>query len=436
MDLFSESANEFDPSVPLATRMRPRTLNEMVGQAHLIGPGTLLRRAIEADRLTSLILYGPPGTGKTTLAKVIANTTTARFVSLNAVAAGVSELRKEIEAARDAKRFYQKKTLLFIDEIHRFTKSQQDALLPYVEEGLVILVGATTENPYFEVNSALLSRSHIFRLELLNDEEMKHVVSRALSDRERGLQAYQVELTEEALSHLIRFAEGDARKLLGSLELAVVTTLPDANGVTHVTLKEIEGSIQQRGVLYDKSGDGHYDTISAFIKSIRGSDPHATLFWLAKMLHAGEDPKFILRRLIVHASEDIGNADPRALTVAVSAFQAFEILGMPEARLAITQAALYLATAPKSHSVIAGLANASADVARGAQVTVPQHLRDAHYAGAQKLGNGKGYLYPHDFPGNWVEQDYFPEGNPKVSYYQPTSNGYESVIRDRMKKDS
>ncbi|MDB5085467.1 MAG: family ATPase, partial [Bacilli bacterium] len=369
----------------------------------------------------------------TTLARVIAGTTSARFVTLNAVTSGVADIRKEVDAAREAKQYYSKKTVLFIDEIHRFTKSQQDALLPYVEEGLVILIGATTENPYFEVNPALLSRSQIFRLSLLTQEELQQVMQRALSDAEHGLGSYPVELDEDAREHLIRFAQGDARRLLGALELAVLTTPPDESNRIRITLAVAEESIQERAVNYDKTGDQHYDTISAFIKAMRGSDPDATLFWLAKMLHAGEDPKYILRRILVHASEDVGNADPRALQVAVSAFQAFEVLGMPEGKLAIAQAALYVATAPKSNAVVVGINNALSDIAQGVDVTVPVHLRDAHYKGAAKLGHGQGYLYPHNFPGNWVQQNYLPEVSHDKTYYQPTRNGYEAVISDRLR---
>lgn len=410
MNLFEQAQQQSRGRVaPLADRMRPRTLEEFVGQEEIVGSGRLLRRAIEADQLSSMIFYGPPGTGKTALAKVIANQTQAVFTQLNAVTSGISELRQVTAAARDRLIYEQKRTLLFIDEIHRFNKSQQDALLPFVEDGTIILIGATTENPYFEVNKALLSRSRVFQFRPLTEKHIRELLQRALLDEERGLASYRPEVTEEALQHLARMAGGDARTALNALELAVLTTPPRPDGSRLVDLAVAEESIQRPALLYDKSGDQHYDVISAFIKSMRGSDPDATLHWLARMLEAGEEPEYIARRIIVHAAEDVGLADPQALVVAVAAAQAVERIGMPEGRLPLAQAALYVALAPKSNGIIKAIDAALADVRDGKGGPVPPHLRDTHYAGARELGHGQGYKYPHNYPGARVEQQYLSD---------------------------
>lgn len=433
MDLFSLQAEESQQRMaPLAARMRPRTLDDLIGQEEIVGPGKLLRRAIETDQLSSIILYGPPGTGKTTIAKIIAGHTKSYFHTLNAVTAGVADIRQVVDEAKNRLAMYNQRTVLFVDEIHRFNKSQQDALLPHVEDGLMILIGATTENPFFEVNAALLSRSQVFPLKLLSQDDLKRVAMRALEDAERGLGHFSVNLHEEALGHLVRYSDGDARRLLNALELAVLSTTPNAQGTIEVTLDAAAESIQRRAVRYDKSGDQHYDTISAFIKSIRGSDPDAALYWLARMIDAGEDPRFIARRLVISASEDIGNADPQALQVAVAAFQAVELIGMPEGRIILSQAAAYLASAPKSNASYMGIGQALHEIRQGGSVEVPVHLRDAHYKGAEKLGHGKGYLYPHDFPGNYVPQQYLPDALQNKRFYQPTSNGYEKTIRNYL----
>jgi len=435
MDLFDYSReNRLKKEAPLAVRMRPRNLDEFVGQEHIIGKGKLLRRAIEADRLNSIIFFGPPGSGKTALAQVIANTTAANFVQVNAVAVGVAKIREIIAKAKEDLGMYGKKTILFIDEIHRFNKAQQDALLPDVENGTIILIGATTENPYFEVNPPLISRSRIFRLEPLTKENIKEIVLRAVSDKERGLGNENFKITDEALDYLSEIAGGDARVALNALELAVMTTGEDKSGVKKVDVHVIADCVQQRVISYDKTGDNHYDVVSAFIKSVRGSDPDAALHWLARMLEAGEDPRFICRRMIILASEDIGLADPNALTIAVSASQALDYVGLPEARLALAQAAVYLACAPKSNAIIKGIDAALQDARSKNIGFVPPHLRDAHYSGAKKLGHGKGYLYPHNYPGNYVEQEYMPEPLRGRRYYQPTDNGMEKEIRRRLKK--
>lgn len=408
---------------PLALRMRPRTLDDFVGQEHIVGPGKLLRRAIEADQLTSVIFYGPPGTGKTTLAKIIANTTKARFHQINAVTAGINDIRQVVGEAKDALGMYGHKTILFIDEIHRFNKAQQDALLPYVEEGTLVLIGATTENPYFEVNKALLSRSRIFALQPLEDDHLGELVKRAIVDTEQGLGQYRIELEDVALRHIVQMSAGDARSALNAVELAVLTTAPDEQGIRRIGLDVAEESIQKRSVSYDKNGDNHYDVISAFIKSMRGSDPDATLHWLGRMIYAGEDPRFIARRIVVHAAEDVGLADPMALVVATSAAQALELLGMPEARIPLAEAALYIARAPKSNAVITGIDQALQDMERKDVGQVPLHLRDAHYKGASQLGHGQGYLYPHNYPGNYVKQQYLPDKLEGTRYYQPSGNG-------------
>ncbi|MGO0060298.1 replication-associated recombination protein A [Brevibacillus fluminis] len=434
-DLFSFSYEEKDSGrmKPLAARMRPKTVDEIIGQSHIIAPGKLLRRAIEADHLSSLIFYGPPGTGKTTLAKVIANSTKSHFVELNAVTAGVADIRKVVDEARDRLVMSSTRTTLFVDEIHRFNKAQQDALLPFVEEGTIILIGATTENPYFEVNAALLSRSQIFRLHSLDTDELREVMRRALTDEKDGLGELYVRVTPEAEEHLIHYAEGDARRLLNALELAASTTPLSADGSIEITLDVAVESIQRRAVRYDKNGDNHYDTISAFIKSIRGSDPDAALYWLARMIDAGEDHRFIARRLVISASEDIGNADPNAVTVAISCFQALELVGMPEGRIPLAQATTYLACAPKSNAAYNGINQALARIQTDGHKPVPMHLRDQSYKGAAKLGHGARYLYPHDDPEGYIPQQYFPDG---VSYrfYQPKEIGYEHEIRARQEK--
>lgn len=436
MDLFSyafEQNQAGNKMKPLAARMRPQTVDEIIGQSHILGPGKLLRRAIEADQLSSLIFYGPPGTGKTTIAKVIARTTKTHFAELNAVTAGVADIRRIVEEARERMVMNHQRTTLFVDEIHRFNKAQQDALLPFVEEGTIIFIGATTENPYFEVNSALLSRSQIFPLHALGEEELRGILQRALEDRERGLGDLDVRLTPEAEEHLIRYAEGDARRLLNALELAAATTPPQTNGSILITLDVAVESIQRRAVRYDKSGDNHYDTISAFIKSIRGSDPDAALYWLARMLDAGEDHRFIARRLVILASEDIGNADPLAITVAVSCLQALEWVGMPEGRIPLAQATTYLACAPKSNAAYLGINEALRYIQENGHKPVPAHLRDASYKGAASLGHGRGYLYPHDYPEGYVPQQYFPDGV-KTTFYRPKEIGYEAKIRERQKR--
>jgi putative ATPase len=431
MDLFEYSvSDQLRKEAPLAVRMRPCTLDEMVGQGHIIGPGKLLRRAIEADRLGSIILWGPPGTGKTSLASVIANTTESAFEAMSAVTAGVKELRQLIAAAKNRRVLSGVRTILLVDEIHHFTKTQQDALLPHVEDGLITLIGITTENPYFEVIGALVSRSRIFRLEPLTEEEVSVIVKRALGDAERGLGGRDVELDEDALAHLVRVAGGDARIALNAVELAAETTEPDGEGVVRVTLEIAEDSIQRRALLYDKDGDAHYDTISAFIKSVRGSDPDAALYWLAKMIYAGEDPRFIARRMIVLASEDIGNADPQALTVATSAAQALEWVGLPEAQYNLAQAAIYLATAPKSNSAGAYF-KALADVEEQGIVEVPDHLKDSS-RDREALGHGKDYKYPHQYPEHFVPQQYLPDGLQGRRYYEPSEQGYEKEIKRRL----
>ncbi len=415
---------------PLAARMRPRTLDEFIGQDHIIGPGRLLRRAIQADQLSSLIFYGPPGTGKTTLARIIANTTQAHFIAINAVLAGVKELRDGIAVAQEKRKMYAQKTILFVDEVHRFNKAQQDALLPWVENGTVILIGATTENPYFEVNKALVSRSRIFQLKLLNEADLRQVIQQALQDPLRGYGDLNVKIDEAAIAHLINVANGDARAVLNALELAVETTPPNSNGEIQITLAVAEESIQQRAVLYDKEGDVHFDTISAFIKSVRGSDPDAALYWLARMVYAGEDPRFILRRLLILASEDVGLADPNAVVVIHACAEAFERVGMPEGRYPLAQATLYLATAPKSNSVM-GFFDALAAVEREREAEVPTHLRDAN-RDQHGFGHGAGYLYPHSYREHWVAQQYLPGHLQGQVFYQPSDQGYEAQIQQQV----
>ncbi len=426
MDLFSISMEEkLKKSAPLADRMRPQDLDDFVGQDHVLGEGKFLRRAIKADRINSMIFFGPPGTGKTTLAMIIANQTKMRFEKLSAVTAGVKDIREVVARAEESLKMTGKKTILFVDEIHRFNKSQQDALLPFVERGIIILIGATTENPYFEVNKALLSRAMVIVLNSLEREDLRLLVDKALKDKERGLGEYNVHLEDEALDYLLTIAQGDGRIVLNSLEIGVLSTEPDKNGLRTIDLDGIRDSIQVKSARYDKGGDEHYDTISAFIKSMRGSDPQAVSYYLAKMINAGEDPIFIARRIVIAASEDVGNADPMALQVAVAALQAVHAIGMPEGRIILSQAALYVANAPKSNSAIVAIDKAMDDVRNLEIGRVPGHLRDAHYGGAEKLGHGKGYLYPHDYPGHYVEQTYLPEGFEDKIYYKPSGQGLE-----------
>jgi putative ATPase len=434
MDLFEyASSRKKEKEAPLAARMRPRTLDEVVGQEHIIGKDKMLYRAIKADKLSSIIFYGPPGTGKTTLARVIANTTSAEFTQLNATTSGKKEMETAVNDARDRMGMYGKKTILFIDEIHRFNKSQQDYLLPFVEDGTVILIGATTENPYFEVNSALISRSVIFELRPLSKDNIRTLLERAVKDEERGLGSLHPVLEPDAADFLADIAGGDAREALNALELGVLTTEPSEDGRIHIDLDTASECIQKRVVRYDKTGDQHYDTISAFIKSMRGSDPDAAVYYLAKMLYAGEDIKFISRRIMICAAEDVGNADPMALVVAVSAAQAVERIGMPEAKLILSQAAIYVASAPKSNACTEAVFAALRSV-RSVQTTVPAHLQDAHYSGHEKLGHGTGYKYAHDFPNHYVEQQYLPDEILDSKFYEPTENGYEQKIREYFRK--
>jgi len=428
-DSSAESLGKVSAHAPLAARFRPRTLEEYVGQSHLLAPGKPLRRLIEADRLTSLILFGPPGVGKTSLAEVIARRTVCHFERLNGVEASVADLRRVLAAAVTRLKAGGKRTVLFIDEIHRFNKAQQDVLLPDVEAGSVRLIGATTHNPSFYINGPLVSRSQIFQLEPLNSAELSGLIDHALADSERGLGKIQVDLTPEARTHLIATSEGDARRALNGLEIAALTTAPDASGKVHLDTATIEECVQKKRVLYDKDEDQHYDTISAFIKSVRGSDPDAALYWLAKMIEAGEDPRFISRRLIILASEDIGLADPQGLVVAVAAHHAVEFIGMPEGKIPLAEATLYLACAAKSNSAVMGISQALQAVSKDEAVQVPKHLRDAHYPGAKQLGHGEGYKYSHDFPGAIAPQDY---GIEPERFFQPTDHGYEAKIRIRL----
>ena len=431
MDLFEYSRlDQISREAPLAARMRPRTLEEFVGQEHIVGPGKLLRRAIETDKLfSSIILWGPPGTGKTTLAMIIANTTKSHFAAISAVMAGVADIRRLVTEAKERWGMYGQRTIALVDEIHRFNKAQQDALLPHVEDGTIILIGSTTENPYFEVIAPLVSRSRVFQLKPLSEEELTIILQRALADEERGYGKLKVEIDDEAMAHLVRVAGGDARIALNALELAVETTEP-IEGVIHIDLAVAEDSIQRRALVYDR--EAHYNTVSAFIKSLRGSDPDAALYWLAKMIYAGEDPRFIARRMIIFASEDVGNADPQALVVATAAAEALEWVGLPEAQYNLAQAAIYLATAPKSNSTGAYF-KALADVEREGKVEVPDHLKDAT-RNSKALGHGAGYKYPHDYPGHWVEQQYLPTALKGRRYYHPSDQGYEREIWERLKK--
>lgn len=434
MDLFDymrETTKEKES--PLASRLRPTTLDEVVGQQHIIGKDKLLYRAIKADKLSSVIFYGPPGTGKTTLAKVIANTTSAEFTQINATVAGKKDMEEVVNKAKELKGMYQKRTILFIDEIHRFNKGQQDYLLPFVEDGTIILIGATTENPYFEVNGALLSRSSVFELRPLSQEEVETLILRAVQDEKKGMGSYHAVIEEDALHFMADLAGGDARSALNAVELGILTTPRSEDGMIHITLDVASECIQKRVVRYDKTGDNHYDTISAFIKSMRGSDPDAAVYYLAKMLYAGEDIKFIARRIMICASEDVGNADPMALNVAVSAAQAVERIGMPEAQIILSQAVLYVATAPKSNSACNAVF-AAMDNVKKYKTTVPVHLQDAHYKGSAKLGHGIGYKYAHDYPNHYVKQQYLPDEIKDAVFYEASDNGYEQTIKAHMKR--
>ncbi|NLX61680.1 MAG: replication-associated recombination protein A [Tissierellia bacterium] len=435
MDFFTlNMENQLEKEAPLADRMRPKSLDEFVGQSHILEKGKILWRLIKADRINSMILYGPPGVGKTTLAAIIANSTHKDFQKLSAVTSGVKEVREIIKAAEENLKVYNKRTILFIDEIHRFNKAQQDALLPYVERGIIILIGATTENPYFEVNKALLSRMMVIPLYSLSRNEIGLLIARALRDKKRGLGKYNVKIDKEAMDYLITISDGDGRVALNSLEIAVLSTPADGKGIINIDLETIKESLLVKTVKYDKSSDEHYDTISAFIKSMRGSDPDATLYWLAKMIEAGEDPKFIARRIIIAASEDVGNADPQALNIAVSAFNAVNVVGMPEGRIILAQAACYVACAPKSNACYVGINKALEDIKNKPIGKVPTHLKDASYQGAKKLGYGIDFKYPHDYENSYVKQQYLPNEFKDVKYYMPTNNGYERIIRENMSK--
>ena len=432
MDLFEYAKSKtMENESPLASRLRPTKLEEVVGQQHIVGKGKLLYRAIKADKLTSVIFYGPPGTGKTTLAKVIANTTSADFTQINATVAGKKDMEEVVKQAQNALGMYGRKTILFIDEIHRFNKGQQDYLLPFVEDGTIILIGATTENPYFEVNGALLSRSIVFELKALEIPEIKKLLLRAVNDREKGMGSHDAVLDEDALEFLADMAGGDARSALNAIELGILTTPRGKDGKIHITLDVASECIQKRVVRYDKNGDNHYDIISAFIKSMRGSDPDAAVYYLAKMLYAGEDVKFIARRIMILASEDIGNADPQALQVAVAAAQAVERVGMPESQIILSQAASYMACAPKSNSAVNAIF-AAMDSVKHTKTTVPVHLQDAHYGGHDKLGHGIGYRYAHDYPHHYVEQQYLPDEIKGEKFYELSEQGYEKTLKEYM----
>ena len=434
MDLFEYNRQQnIEKESPLASRLRPKTLDEFCGQEHIVGKGRLLYRAIKADRISSVIFYGPPGTGKTTLAKIIANTTKSEFKQLNATTSGVKDIKEIIEEAKDIYGMNNKKTILFIDEIHRFNKSQQDSLLPHVEDGTIILIGATTENPYFEVNKALVSRSIIFELKPLDKDNIKTLIKRALYDSERGLGVYNAEITNEALDFLSDRANGDARTALNAIELAVLTTDKNEKGKIIIDIGIAEECIQKRALNYDKDGDNHYDTISAFIKSMRGSDPDAALYYLAKMIYAGEDPKFIARRIVICASEDVGNADPHALQVAVSAAEAVNFIGMPESRIILAQAVTYIACAPKSNASYIAIDKALEDVKNISIKTVPPHLKDCHYSGSKELGH-TGYKYAHDYEGHYVKQQYLPDELLGKIYYEPSDNGIEKKIKASLNR--
>ena len=435
MDLFEymRTAN-MEKEAPLAARIRPATLEEVVGQQHIIGKDKLLYRAIKADKLSSLIFYGPPGTGKTTLARVIANTTRAEFTQINATVAGKKDMEEVVKKAKDTQGMYGKKTILFIDEIHRFNKGQQDYLLPFVEDGTIILIGATTENPYFEVNSALISRSVVFELKPLSTEDIRALIERAVYDREKGMGAYDAVIDAQALDFLADLAGGDARAALNAVELGIMTTQRSEDEKIHITLEVAQECIQKRAVRYDKTGDNHYDTISAFIKSMRGSDPDAAVYYLARMLYAGESVTFVARRIMICAAEDVGIADPAALQVAVNASLAVERVGMPEAQIILSEAAMYVACAPKSNACVSAIGEAMQTVAQTGNLPIPVHLQDAHYKGAAKLGRGTGYLYAHDYPNHYVNQQYLPYELSGKEFYHPSGNGYEVKVREHMRR--
>ena len=434
MDIFSYMRNNnLEKEAPLAARMRPRSLDEVVGQQHIIGKDKLLYRAIKADKISSIIFYGPPGTGKTTLAKVIANTTSAEFTQINATVAGKKDMEEVIDKAKATLGMFGKRTILFIDEIHRFNKGQQDYLLPFVEDGTIILIGATTENPYFEVNGALISRSQIFELQPLSREDVKQLINKALTDDERGMGAYKAVIDEDALDFLADVAGGDARHALNAVELGVMTTTRSEDGLIHITSEVASQCIQKKVIRYDKTGDNHYDTISAFIKSMRGSDPDAAIYYLAKMLMAGEQVTFIARRIMICAAEDVGNADPNALVVATNASLAVERIGMPEAKIILAPAAAYVACAPKSNAAVCAIEEAYETVEATGNLPIPTHLQDAHYKGAGKLGHGVGYKYAHAYDKHYVEQQYLPYELTGKEFYRPTENGYEKKIREHMK---
>ncbi|WP_300714793.1 replication-associated recombination protein A [uncultured Acetatifactor sp.] len=426
--------NDMEKEAPLAARMRPRTLDEVMGQEHIIGEDKLLYRAIKADKISSVIFYGPPGTGKTTLAKVIAGTTSAEFTQINATVAGKKDMEEVVAKAKEIQGMYGKRTILFIDEIHRFNKAQQDYLLPFVEDGTVILIGATTENPYFEVNGALLSRSIIFELKPIPMEAVRELLKKAVYDAERGMGAYDAVIDEDALDFLADVSGGDARHALNAIELGIMSTGRGEDGKIHITLEVAQECIQKRAARYDKSGDNHYDTISAFIKSMRGSDPDAAVYYLARMLYAGENAAFVARRIMICAAEDVGNADPQALVVATNASLAVERIGMPEAQIILAQAASYVACAPKSNSACEAIFSAMQEVGRTGNLPIPAHLQDAHYKGAAKLGRGTGYKYAHDYPNHYVKQQYLPYELDGKEFYKPSGNGYEAKIREHMQR--
>lgn len=433
IDLFTLSMeNKLRETSPLGDRMRPEKLEDFVGQRHLVGEGKFLYRAIRSDRINSMILFGPPGTGKTTLATIIANSTNMIFEKISAVTSGVKDIRFVIDRAEENLKVYNKRTILFIDEIHRFNKSQQDALLPFVERGVIILIGATTENPYFEVNKALLSRAMVLELHKLDREDLFKLTKMALANEKKGLGGYRVDISEEAINYLVNACEGDARFLLNSLEISLLST-DEVNGIRHIGVDTIKDSMQRRNISYDKNGEFHYNTISAFIKSMRGSDPQASIYWLARMIYAGEDPKFIARRIIILAAEDIGNADPNALLVANAAFDAVNKIGMPEARIILSQATIYMATAPKSNASYLAIDKALEDIRMEEAKDIPKHLKDAHYGGAKELSRGLDYKYPHDYENNYIEQEYLPKDYENKVYYAPTNNGYEGEIKKKFK---
>ena len=435
MDLFEYNmSRQFNETAPLAARMRPESLEDFVGQEHILSKGKMLYNVIKADKLGSIILYGPPGTGKTTLARVIANTTSRKFEQLNATTSGIKDIKDVVQKAKENAGMYNIGTILFIDEIHRFNKAQQDALLPHVENGTVTLIGATTENPYFEVNNALVSRSYVFELRPLNRDDLKKIIYRAVEDRDRGFGNMDIDISDEAVSFIAEVSNGDARRALNAIELAVLSSDPDENGRIKIDMALAQECIQKRALNYDRDGDNHYDTISAFIKSMRGSDPDAALYYLAKMIYAGEDPKFIARRIVICASEDVGNADPHALQVAVSAAQAVNMIGMPESRIILAQAVTYIACAPKSNSSIMGIEHALSDVKNVTVSGVPSHLRDAHYSGAAKMDHGVGYKYAHDYPGHYVKQQYLPDELVGNIYYEPSENGVEKKISESLRR--